>query len=411
MGAGGGRGRYESRSWAPDFTRSGRLGGAGTYRTFIPEPIADFEPELSASTSALSERAGAAVRDLNASAVGLRPLEGLARQLLRSEALASSAIEGLRLSHRKLARAEVEGKGGNFKALEVLANTGAMEEAVRIGSAGGDLTVDEILAIHRELAIVPPLDRIAGRLREEQGWIGGDSPPDAEYVGPSHEHVPGLVADLCRFMSRDDLSPVAQAAIAHAQLETIHPFGDGNGRVGRCLIHVLLRRRGTAPNYVPPVSLVLGADKDAYIAGLENFRADKVDRWVAQFARAVEAAAAHAADFSARVTDLQAEWTKRAEPMRADAAARAIIDDLPSFPFITAAIVEQLTGRSRVAAINGLEHLARAGILSRRRNQRRGDSWEAKQLFTLLDRFESAVRLTCYPGILGEKPDFLREKA
>jgi Fic family protein len=392
-----GRGWYEHRSWAPDFARSGRKRAASRYRAFVPEPVGDFEPELSAATSALSERAGAGVRRLNAATEGLRSLEGLARQLLRSEALASSAIEGLQISHRKLARAELDGAAGEHRAHEVLGNSRAMERAVEIGGGAADLTVDDVLAIHREIAIVPPLNRIAGILREEQGWIGGSSPPVAAFVPPPPEFVLGLVEDLCRFMNRDDISPVAQAAIAHAQFETIHPFGDGNGRVGRCLIHVLFRRRGIAPTYVPPVSLALGANKDAYIAGLHDFRADRVDRWVAQFARAVEESAGMAAQFSTAVTELQAEWTQRAEPMRADATARAIVDCLPSFPIVTAAIVEQLTGRSRVAAINGLEHLSRAGILTRRRNQRKGDSWEAKQLFAVLDGFETTLK-TAEPG-------------
>ena len=137
-----------------------------------------------------------------------------------------------------------------------------MEEAIQIGARSSELTVDDIRAIHRSLAIVPPLNRIAGELREEQGWIGGHSPPVASYVPPPPDYVPSLTSDLCEFMNRDDLSPVAQAAIAHAQFETIHPFGDGNGRVGRCLIHVIFRRRGLTPSYVPPVSLVLGARKD-----------------------------------------------------------------------------------------------------------------------------------------------------
>jgi Fic family protein len=385
------RGRYESASWAPDFERPGRAGAAGRYRAFIPDPIADFEPPLSTATSALSERAGAAVRELNVSAGNLIPLEGLGRQLLRSEALASSAIEGLQISHRKLARAEIEGKAGDFKAREVLGNAVAMEEAIKIGREARDLTVEDIRFIHRQLAIAPPLDRIAGQIRESQGWIGGSSPVHAAFVPPPHEHVPGLVADLCTFMNRDDVSPVAQAAIAHAQFETIHPFGDGNGRVGRCLIHVLFQRRGIAPSYVPPVSLVLGANKDAYIAGLCDFRADEVDRWVAQFARAVEESAEKARGFSAEVAELQAGWTELAEPMRADATARAIVDELPSYPIMTAAIAEQITGRSRVAAINGLDHLAQAGILTRHRNQRKGDSWEAKELFALLSSFEAAV--------------------
>ena len=389
-----GRGRYEQGAWDVAFERAGgRRVKAGRYQAFIPDPIADFEPQLSSATAALSERAGMAVRDLNAASDGLQPLEGLARQLLRSEALASSAIEGLRLSHRKLAQAEVEGGHGNFRAREVLANMHAMEHAISLGTKVSALTVDDISDIHRTLAIVPPLDKIAGQLRQEQGWIGGDSPPDADYVGPPHAYVERLVEDLCDFMSRDDLSPVTQAAIAHAQFELIHPFGDGNGRVGRCLIHVLLRRRGIASTYVPPVSLVLGANKDAYIAGLQNFRADKVNRWVDQFSQAVEVASQNAQGFSADITDLQERWRMNASPMRADSTAREIIDRLPSFPFITASVVEELTGRSRPAAINGLAHLESKGILTRHRNQKRGDSWEAKEVFTLLDKFEAAVKL------------------
>jgi len=305
--------------------------------------------------------------------------------------LASSAIEGLEISHRKLARAEAQGEAGDFKAREVLGNARAMEEAIRIGSEARDLDIEDVRSIHRALAVVPPLSRIAGEIRQSQGWIGGSSPVHAAFVPPPHEHLEELVVDLCAFMNRDDISPVAQAAIAHAQFETIHPFGDGNGRVGRCLIHVLLRRRAIAPIYVPPISIVLGADKDSYIAGLADFRADEVDRWVGQFALAVEKSAFEARGFSAEVAQLQSDWIERAEPMRADAAARAIIACLPSYPVVTGAIAERITGRSRVAANKGLEHLAQAGVLTRRRNQRKGDSWEAKELFVLLSGFEAAV--------------------
>ena len=107
----------------------------------------------------------------------------------------------------------------------------------------------------------------------------------------------------------------------------------------------------------------------------------------------IEEAAQQPKDFSAEVAALQADWIQRAQPMRSDATARALIGHLPSFPIITAAIAEEITGRSRVAAINGLEHLAQAGILTRHRNQRKGDSWEAKELFALLGGFESSVSL------------------
>lgn len=138
---------------------------------------------------------------------------------------------------------------------------------------------------------------------------------------------------------------------------------------------------------------MLGANKGAYIAGLDNFREDRVDDWVAQFARAVEASAEQAEDFSERVTDLQASWLERVGPLRRDATARAIVESLPSFPLITTKIVQELTSRSDVAALSGLDRPERAGVLVRHRNRRKGDAWEAKELLDLLDAFEEAVKL------------------
>lgn len=393
-----GRGRYQTATWAPRFQQpSGPRKGVGAYRAFIPDPIGDLDPDLSSSTFALAERAGNEVRKLNAKQPALTPLEGLARQLLRSEALASSRIEGLSLSHRKLAQAALEDEQGDYRAREILGNMRAMEQAVGIGAEAELITPRDVSDIHRALAIVPPLDRIAGQYREEQGWIGGASPPDAEYVGPPAEQVAPLMHDLCEFANRDDISPVVQAGIAHSQFETIHPFGDGNGRVGRCLIHVLLRRRGIAPRYVPPVSLVLGADKDAYIAGLESFRADQLDSWVAQFAQAVETASASAEAFSEQVSALQQQWIDRSGPMRSDAVALKIIENLPSVPFITTKIVQELTGRSDVAALRGLGRLEKAEVVTRHRSKKKGDSWEAEELFTLLNELEAAVQAS-YAG-------------
>ena len=387
------RGRYEELSWASDFTRSGRGGNrARRYRAFVPAEVADEEAALKSATAALCERAGTAVRDLNADISGLLSLEGMGRQLLRSEALASSQIEGLSVSHRKLAEAELDGRDGHHRALEILGTIKALERATEIGAESSDLSLDAITEIHGELAIVSPLDKIAGEIREEVSWIGGSAPPNAEYVGPPHELVRPLLADLCEFMNRDDIPAVPQAAIAHAQFELIHPFGDGNGRVGRCLIHVLFRRRGIAPRYVPPISLVLGANKDAYIAGLQAFRAGKSDQWIAQFARAVEVAAAQARRFSADVAALQEDWRRQIGSVRSDAAVLRLIDVLPKHPIITAAVAEKEIERSRPATIAGLAQLESIGALGRHRNQKKGDSWDAKGLFRLLGRFEDAAR-------------------
>lgn len=386
------RGHYVELSWTPDFTRASGREAGGQYKAFVPDPVGEYEPALESATVALGERAAVAVRELNFDSASLLPLEGLGRQLLRSEALASSQIEGLNISHRKLAEADLTDRDGHFKAREILGNIRALERATEIGANGEEIDVDSITAIHREIAIVPPLDRIAGEIRREPSWIGGNSPPEAEFVGPPWEEVRPLLEDLCEFMNRDDISPVAQAAIAHAQFETIHPFGDGNGRVGRCLIQVIFRRRRLSPRYIPPVSIVLGANKDAYIAGLVGFREGNVDGWVRQFARAVEVAAERAGSFSQAVAALQGDWRERLGRVRGDAAVLPIIAALPKYPVITAAVAETEVDRTRPAVINALAQLEAIGALTRHRNQKKGDSWEAKELFKLLDEFEKAVR-------------------
>jgi Fic family protein len=100
-----------------------------------------------------------------------------------------------------------------------------------------------------------------------QSWIGGGVTPRlAQFIPPPPDDVPDLLDDLVSFTNRDDLSAITQAAIAHVQFETIHPFADGNGRVGRCLIHVILRRRGLSRRVMPPISVALAANTGRYIA-------------------------------------------------------------------------------------------------------------------------------------------------
>lgn len=113
--------------------------------------------------------------------------------------------------------------------------------------------IGKVVSIHQRLLTGTRLEEYAGQLRTTQNWIGGSdyNPCSAAFIPPPHEHVESLLEDLCAFCNSDSLPAVAQAAIAHAQFETIHPFVDGNGRTGRALIHVVLRRRGLAPRVLP----------------------------------------------------------------------------------------------------------------------------------------------------------------
>lgn len=366
------------------------------YQAFVPDDIARLELALPAQVVAAVSRAERQVDLLNRDPPEMANLEVLARRLLRAEALASSRIEGLVLSQRRLAKAEAEGtETQDETARSVLGNVAAMEEAVVLGSTAQSLTTSDILSIHRTLMTATSTPQIAGKLRDRQNWIGGNvfNPGRADFVPPPPEYVRSLLKDLSTFINRDDVSPVVQAAIAHAQFETIHPFADGNGRVGRALIHVVLRRRALARCYVPPVSLVLAADAKRYIAGLTAFRNGQPAEWCAVFAEAVEAASAKAAELGERLVRLQDSWRERAGRPRRHSSAEALIKLLPAHPILTLSTATGILGRSKQAANEAIRLLATRGILHPTTLARRNRAWEARELFDLVNAVERELTI------------------
>jgi Fic family protein len=199
------------------------------------------------------------------------------------------------------------------------------------------------------------------------------------------------MADLVDFINRDALPAVAQAAIVHAQFETIHPFVDGNGRVGRCLIHVVLRRRDVARSFVPPVSIVLAARPEGYISGLVDFREGRVESWCAAFAEASRYAAESSADLAARVAALQSEWRERAGRPRRDSAAARIIEVLPAQPIASAATIRGAIGARHQRALEGLKALADAGVLRQISAGTYDRQYAADELFELIEDYETEV--------------------
>src|SRR5690606_35049653 len=133
----------------------------------------------------------------------------------------------------------------------------------------------------------------AGRYRTQQNWIGGSdfSPLDAVHIPPPTALVQPLMDDLLSFAQRDDVSALAQAAIAHGQFEAIHPFTDGNGRVGRALISALLRRRGVARAATVPIAAAMLADVDTYFKHLRDYRSGDAQGLVTYVARSALTAA------------------------------------------------------------------------------------------------------------------------
>jgi len=208
-----------------------------------------------------------------------------------------------------------------------------------------------------------------GVLRSEQGWIGGTSPLDAHLVTPPPEEVPALIGDLVAYVNRDDVDPVSQAAIAHAQFEIIHPFADGNGRVGRVLVAWLLVRRLSLVT-PPPVSNRIAADVGGYGSGLVLFRLGDHNAWVHWFADAVSGAGRAQQELVASVERLQREWRDRlaaprqaARRVRSDAAAWRVLDLLPRHLVLTGPIVASELAIPLKSASAALRDLVRAGVL------------------------------------------------
>ena len=383
--------RHEPQSPAPRKYRR-----ACTYEAYVPEALADLDLRLTGELAGVVSEAEAAVQQLNALA---RPaLAPLARLLLRTEAIASSKVEGMQVSARQLARAEAKmetgGKAGSA-ATEVLANIDAMQLA--IGKAARALRFGrrELEAIHARLMerALNPVN--AGRIREEQNWIGGNdyNPCGADFVPPPPEFVTDLLEDLFKALNDDRLPPLVQAALIHAQFETIHPFHDGNGRTGRALIHVVLHRRGIAPDYVAPISVVLANSRDRYIRKLMGYREDDITGWIEHFATATTTAADLASRYLEAVAELTQRWQAALgalpKPPRSDAAAWAVIDVLPAHPILTGPVATAATGRAKPRVYQAIESLEQAGVLIPLSKKRRNQSWEASGLLPILERLEA----------------------
>jgi Fic family protein len=365
------------------------------YYAFKGWPIAELAPSFSGELTQDIAAAESELRRLNGDPPHTQLLEAVARQLLRAEAVASSRVEGLELSHRKLAQAAFDPEDTTVNARTVLGNVRALEEAIRLASSTRAITVDSIRAIHRKLFEGTRQANIAGLIRTRQNWIGGrDTPWGAAFIPVPEHEVPRLLDDLCQFLRRDDLPAVVQAAIAHAQFETIHPFEDGNGRVGRALIHVILRRRGVAPHYVPPVSLILAANYSEYERGLIAYRDGDGDTWSEIFARAVAIACSEAEGLAGRIAGLKERWRAAAELPRRGSAADKLIEILPVHPVIDLRTSEKILGISDEAVRLGIERLQQAGVVREITYRKRGRAWESVGLFAVLDEFERRLART-----------------
>jgi Fic family protein len=354
---------------------------AGPYRAAVVPPIAERTPPVPAAVAALADEASSEIVRFDAE-IGAE-VAPFASVLLRSESASSSRIENLTSGARAIALAEL-GHTEKRNATEIVGNVEAMKAAVRLAD---NLDNDAILAMHA--ALVATHDPgISGRWRNEQVWIGGDSygPHDAAFVPPHHNHVPGLMDDLVRFIGRTDLPSLSHAAIAHAQFETIHPFPNGNGRTGRALIHAMLRGHGLTRNVTVPISAGLLAETETYFAALTAYRAGDPSAIVTRMARASFAAVTNGRQLAAELREIRAGWDSILH-VRQDSGAWRLADVLLRQPVVDAHTVAAEVGVTPQNARRAIMPLAEAGILTEFTGFARNRLWQASAVLTALDAF------------------------
>lgn len=402
--------------WESDVTNAPRRERrSGSYRWYEPDRVVGRPLAISAELSlriALVERR---LRGLDGPGADL--LSSVSRFLLRSEAIASSRIEGVSPSAKQVALAELgtteEVQGLSAQAKLVANNLTVVQEAAGLLAERHSVTAEDVVRLHSALLAAEP--QLHG-IRTRQNWIGGANhhPLDADFVPPAAHLVPGLLDDLLVYLTGAADSPLVQAAIVHAQFETIHPFSDGNGRVGRALIHTVLTRRGLTPRAVLPISLVLATRRSEYVDGLTAYRTDAsqspvasergLHRWLEIFVAAADDAVTQSTAIVDEIAEVREEWERRLDAhraaqgrmraLRADSATSRIMESLPAAPVLTSHTVTRLFQVSQKSALTALEELRRAGILSTRAIGRGTRAYLADDLLDLITVAERRLAST-----------------
>ncbi|MER7070414.1 Fic family protein [Terrabacter sp. NPDC000476] len=376
--------------WRPvegllEVSRRARRAQPRTYEAAVVQPVAEAGLTLSGDLAADLDEATRLLAAFDAGGAG--EIAPFASVLLRSESAASSQIENLTSSARALAEAEI-GEGQRANASVILANVRTMQAALELA---GRLDEQAVLAMHRALMAQQNQHR-PGRWREEQVWVGGSPlhPADADFVPPVAADVPALMADLVAFLDRDDLPPLAQAALAHAQFETIHPFTDGNGRTGRALLHSVLLHTGAIHRVTVPISAGLLAVRDDYFAALGAYRAGDAE----PILRCVATAARHGTvigqELVGELRAVRAGWDEQVHA-RSGSAARTMLDLLVRQPVVTARVVVRELGVSAPTAQTALRRLVDDGILLESTGHRRNRVYRAPDVLRALDAYAAGL--------------------
>lgn len=374
-------GRYISQTWYGNHQAlRARDRRGGRFDAYIPHLLKGWQPLLTGDVIAFLTETERILID---TATRLKPRAG-GDICFWGESLGSSHIEGVTPNVKRVVQALAKRQHtGNDSArgpvAEVIGNIDATAEAQQMLTNRHDLRLATLLDAHRTLMSASPTPRLGGVVREEQNWIGGNDwhPLDGDFVPPPASECMVLLEDLVEYLRTDEHPPLLQAAIAHAQFEMIHPFGDGNGRMGRAILYGVLKERCVPNNLMPPVSLALANNRENYLDALREFesyvgepnalgRSVALGRWLEVLAVAVQQSSAAVVRYQEAVTVLQGHWRVAVGGRARRSVAAAVLDYLPANPSVTASTLADATGYSQHRCAAALRRLETAGVAKSR---------------------------------------------
>ena len=366
-----------------------------TVNAFVPAPLPPSNPPLimDAELSSLLQRAAAAVARLNLAGTMVPSLDWLLYSFVRKEAVVSSQIEGTQATLVDLLMYEASGKADTVDDADVKQVCNYIDALnyarKQMRSKNGlPLSMRLLNEAHRRLMKnVPGGHQSPGEIRRSQNWIGGTRPGNAAYVPPPPNRLGNLLGSFEKYIHENDaLPPLIRAGLLHVQFETIHPYLDGNGRIGRLLITLLLEHWDLLDAPLLYLSLYFKRHRAEYYRRLNSVRTDgDFEGWLKHFLEGVAVIADETVETSQKLCALTSADRAKVLSLRATSMAGIrLFELLPAYPIITVAKAVKLLKTTKPTATKAVFGLVEVGILVETTGRRRDRAYSYEAYLNLL---------------------------